>query len=705
MKKLLWEELNLDEKFNYFEIDDAYKKLKNKTPRTTFAWKVLRDSYYSEIYRDYKDEELLIKAGFVPDPFTYEEINYYNIELLTTPFDKLKDNINEMDNPIVLLSTGGFYPIHDGHIKMMNEAKKIVEDNGYKVVGGYLSLSHEDYISTKPYYIKNQYDRVNECREYVKDSDWLMIDPWESIYVRAPINFTDVIERLQLYLQKYVNKKIKVAYVFGGDNVEFMYCFRKKGIGICINRDGYNELFNKTKKIQNDNMYFIENSDKSSILSSRYIRKNQNIDIISYDNVGNYLIRNESLLPLEKYVNELNKDKVQVLQEKFLNKFMRMLSNCFDNKIYVKVINMSNQLKKASEFLKDKNTINLDSYFRGTYNLEVSRLFNISSYQNKYLELIGRLGHETISEQVEKIRPGEYILVDDDSVTGRTLNSVKSCLPSNVKVSSQYLLANSITDKIFDVVDLRDFIIGSSNSGLVVKLPNGECTRAPYVMPYVNLTTRASIPPAKERQFSIDIWKLNKEFYEELDKNIKLKDADENFSRLMKYIGFNDDDLLVDICNWHINKLSNNRFKILEYDDSMREEIIRFLKSVAINEFGFKEWNDYLENKSFEPYKFESSKFYVVFDNDNNIIATIGALKKDEDIIKLNSFYVKKEYRYHKIGTKLFDKIIEFSKSNNYKKIILCTYDKYEIATAFYQRRGFKIYKNDEYERWYEKEL
>lgn len=285
MKKLLWEELNLDEKFNYFEIDDAYKKLKNKTPRTTFAWKVLRDSYYSEIYRDYKDEELLIKAGFVPDPFTYEEINYYNIDLLTTPFDKLKDNINEMDNPIVLLSTGGFYPIHDGHIKMMNEAKKIVEDNGYKVIGGYLSLSHDDYISTKPYYIKNQYDRVNECREYVKDSDWLMIDPWESIYVRTPINFTDVIERLQLYLQKYVNKKIKVAYVFGGDNVEFMYCFRKKGIGICINRDGYNELFNKTKKIQNDNMYFIENSDKSSILSSRYIRKNQNIDIISYDNV------------------------------------------------------------------------------------------------------------------------------------------------------------------------------------------------------------------------------------------------------------------------------------------------------------------------------------------------------------------------------------------------------------------------------------
>lgn len=705
MEKLLWEELKLDKNFKYIDVDVAYKNLKNKTPRATFAWKVLRDKYYSEVYREYKDEDLLIKAGFVPDSFTLEEIDYYNIDLLTTPFDKLKGNVNDLKNPIVLLSTGGFYPIHYGHIKMMEEAKKVLSEDGYDVIGGYLSLSHDDYISTKPYYISDQYERINEGREYLKNSDWLMIDPWESIYVRTPINFTDVIERLQKYLQKYIDERIKIAYIFGGDNVEFMYCFKKNGIAVCLNRDGYNELFIKTMKIKNDNMYFIDNLNSSSLLSSRYIREKHSKKIISYKDVGNYLIRNESLLPLSNLIREDNKELLQQLQEEFLNKFMRLLSNCFDNKIFIKVINMEFQLKDAYDYLQKQNTINLDSYFRGTYNLEVSRLFNVSSYQDKYIKLIGRLGYETIEEQVKKIKNGSYVLVDDDSVTGRTLNSIKEKLPTDVVISGTYLLANSINEKVFDVVDLRDFIIGTTNSGLVVKLPNGIYTRAPYVMPYVNLTTRASIPPSRERDFSIAVWQMNKEFYQKYDKNFKLKNADSNFITLMNYIGFNSEDTIVDICEWHINKLSNDRFRVVSYTDELRNEIVDFLKSVAIDEFGFNEWKDYLENKSFEPYKKDSSKFLVVFDNENNIIATIGGLKVDDKTIKLNSFYVKKDYRYHKIGTKLYNEIIKFSKDRNYEYMILCTYDRYDIATKFYQKRGFKIYKNDELERWYKKEL
>lgn len=705
MEKLLWEELKLDKDFKYTDVDVAYKNLKNKTPRATFAWKVLRDKYYSEVYREYKDEDLLIKAGFFPDPFTLEEIDYYNIDLLTTPFDKLKGNVSDLKNPIVLLSTGGFYPIHDGHIKMMEEAKKILSEDGYDVIGGYLSLSHDDYISTKPYYISDQYERINEGREYLKNNDWLMIDPWESIYVRTPINFTDVIERLQKYLQKYIDERIKIAYIFGGDNVEFMYCFKKNGIAVCLNRDGYNELFIKTMKIKNDNMYFIDNLNSSSLLSSRYIREKHSKKIISYKDVGNYLIRNESLLPLSNLIREDNKELLQQLQEEFLNKFMRLLSNCFDNKIFIKVINMEFQLDEAYDYLQKQNTINLDSYFRGTYNLEVSRLFNISSYQDKYIKLIGRLGHETIEEQVKKIKSGSYVLVDDDSVTGRTLNSIKEKLPTDVVINETYLLANSINEKVFDVVDLRDFIIGTTNSGLVVKLPNGLYTRAPYVMPYVNLITRASIPPSRERDFSIAVWQMNKEFYQKYNKNFKLKNADSNFITLMNYIGFNSEDTIVDICEWHINKLSNDRFRVVSYTDELRNEIVDFLKSVAIDEFGFYEWKDYLENKSFEPYKKDSSKFLVVFDNENNIIATIGGLKVDNKTIKLNSFYVKKDYRYHKIGTKLYNEIIKFSKDRNYEYMILCTYDRYDIATKFYQKRGFKIYKNDELERWYKKEL
>lgn len=704
MKKYLWEELGLDKNFDPKELDNTYIKIKNKTSRTTFAWKVLRDKFYKDVYITYNDDQILQKAGFIFDSLTIDEMDYYNLQLLSTPFDKLKENLSEISNPIVLLSTGGFYPIHEGHVLMMESAKKELEKNGYNVIGGYLSLSHDDYISKKPYYYSSEYERINECREFVKDSKWLMIDPWESLYVRTPINFTNVIERLELYLQKYIDKRIKVAYVFGGDNVEFMYCFEKRGIAVCINRDGCSNIFNEMKNKKKENMFFIENNKETSLLSSRNIRKNIVKKDVSYENVGNYLIRNESILPLSSFCEKLNKDIVSHYQEEFLNKFIRLLSNSFDNKIFIKVINMEYQLKEAYNYLNDQNTINMDSYYRGNYNIDVSRLFNVSSYQDKYIKLVSRT-KESINKQISQIKPGDYVLVDDDSVSGSTLNSIRKLLPKEVKVKDTFLLSSCINDKVFDVVDLRDFIIGSINGGLMVKLPDGTKTRCPYVMPYVNLTTRASIHPNKEREFSVSVWKLNKWFYLKLDKNLKLKDMDENFINLMEFVGFNKNDLVSYICDWHIDKLTNQRFEIVQFEEKYKDRVISFLKSVAIDEFGFSKWKNYLENKHFEPYYKNDSCFLITHDQDENIIATIGALKVNEDTIKINSFYVKDEYRFSGIGTKIYNQIVDFCKKNNYKEIILCTYDKFDIATNFYQKRGFKIYKTDEEERWYKKVL
>ena len=394
MKKLLWEELKLNKNFKYNYFDNEYKNLYNKTPRATFAWKVLRDKYYSEIYREYEDEDLLIKAGFILDQFSLDKINYYNIDLLTTPFDKLKENVNDLNNPIVLLSTGGFYPIHEGHIKMMEEAKRVLSNDGYDVIGGYLSLSHDDYISTKPYYISDQYERINEGREYLKNNDWLMIDPWESIYVRTPINFTDVIERLKKYLQKYIDKRIKVAYIFGGDNVEFMYCFEKDGIAVCLNRDGYNELFIKTMKIKNDNIYFIDNLNSSSLLSSRYIREKHSKKIISYKDVGNYLIRNESLLPLSNLIREDNKFDLWIIDkqkrikdddEYGANYFTNSFLGCYevmDNRTATKTFmnaaerwTRSNVIEDAAKAEEIRSTIKEE--------LEVKDVINIDSIADK----------------------------------------------------------------------------------------------------------------------------------------------------------------------------------------------------------------------------------------------------------------------------------------------------------------------------------
>ena len=43
--------LNLDKNFKCADIDIAYSKIENKTNEVKLAWKILRDEYYSEIYK------------------------------------------------------------------------------------------------------------------------------------------------------------------------------------------------------------------------------------------------------------------------------------------------------------------------------------------------------------------------------------------------------------------------------------------------------------------------------------------------------------------------------------------------------------------------------------------------------------------------------------------------------------------------------
>lgn len=560
-KEYLWDILNLDKNFKCADVDIAYSKIENKTDEVKLAWKILRDEYYSEIYKKYLSIDIVIKAGFILDNIDLEDIDYYNLNFLTTPVSKIIENMKDKDikNPVVLLTTGGFDPIHEGHLYMMDFAKKVLEKNGYNVVGGYLSPSHESYVSTKPYYKINSYERLDLCQECVKDSKWLMIDPFESIYVKTYVNFTDIIQRLELYLKKHINSNIQVAYVFGGDNSEFMYCFENKGIGICIEREGYSEKFNQIKnKCKGKNNFFINNKSIVSTYSSRNIRQREGYD---YNNQnyskedGDYVIRNEGITPLLNYKQNVKEEILQKEHEEFLKQLIELIKAVFHNQLDVKTINMEEQLKKAYSILEAKQTISLDTYYRGTYNIETSRLFDISDIQKKYISLIGRIGHDTVKNQIQKIEDGNYILVDDDSATGKTIREVMSNLPERINIEQIFLLASMGNEKIFDIVDLRDFIIGAKNGGLVVRLPNKEIARSPYMLPYVSLKTRATISASKEMETSIRLWKMNKEFYQKIGGDITLGQTDSGFKKLMNYIGFKDDTLLVDICNWHIKKL------------------------------------------------------------------------------------------------------------------------------------------------------
>ena len=87
------------------------------------------------------------------------------------------------------------------------------------------------------------------------------------------INYTDVIERLGLYLKRHLNAAVQVVYVFGGDNAAFTWAFLKKGMCVCVKRDASR----MEHAPANERIHVVDNPGESFHLSSREIRKNREL--------------------------------------------------------------------------------------------------------------------------------------------------------------------------------------------------------------------------------------------------------------------------------------------------------------------------------------------------------------------------------------------------------------------------------------------
>lgn len=161
-------------------------------------------------------------------------------------------------------------------------------------------------------------------------------------------------------------------------------------------------------------------------------------------------------------------------------------------------------------------TISLDCFWSGTYNLQVTRLFQLNDSQSRSLQLTNRPGTSDLTTQIALIPAGEYILVDDDISTGLTMNKVTEMLATQgVNVLGTCSLIEK-TENLFDVVDLRDFILGTYHGGLTVKIA-GKVTRLPYMQPYVNLVTRAKLTVEAADRLTSELWQLNHDIYSETE--------------------------------------------------------------------------------------------------------------------------------------------------------------------------------------------
>ena len=130
-------------------------------------------------------------------------------------------------------------------------------------------------------------------------------------------------------------------------------------------------------------------------------------------------------------------------------------------------------------------------------------------------------------------------------------------------------------------------------------------------------------------------------------------------------------------------------YKIKKFEDRYNEEVNNFIISVFVDEYGFEEYRNELNEQKNIEYIENGGNFWVAFDDDDNVIGTVALVKHNQTEAELKKLYVRSDYRGRGLSKELYSKVLEESKKEDYKRIFLGTYDKLETAINFYLKRGF----------------
>ena len=617
------------------------------------ACKVLSDSLYRGTYRKFGTLSALAHAGYFDDGLQtcWKHEPWGDLNWLCTPLEKIRcriesvcpeqfsvsKNHNEPGNPlplesrkllpdtsrkspwIVLLTTGSFSPLHRGHLKMMELARERLEAAGRRVAGGYFSLSHDQYVSTKyaGAAALSVTHRLQICHEALAESDWLSVDPWEAREAPVSLNFSDVYRRLQAYLARHLPEhEFEVHYVFGSDNAGFANAFLSDGFGVCVNRNNPSSA-QLTKPLDlplrkdvssHPRVIWVEPPEDVAGYSSSQVRtgaleqlpdaarvlyeswqrprlngkpgslertggpqKNETDSNRSPSAQGSrtklskrYLLRDDLDWALQDW--GLN----AYAHDWFVGQLKTLLEQAFGEvrapdqamPMSVEVLSRQKQQSHVSQLRQaGERLISLDAGTCGDVNLRVSRQFRLSDGQIFSRVLEASPGSSPLSQQLKGLSAGQYTLVDDDICSGQTINALRARLEPGVHVArlealSQWSFADLFGARepyaFHDIVDARDFVLGARSGGLVVTLPDGALVRVPYLSPYVNLVSRAKLPPSAVPACSFALWKLNLRFFETFAPDMRVDDADEPCQKLLMYLGFKGNTRLSAVCTWHL---------------------------------------------------------------------------------------------------------------------------------------------------------
>jgi nicotinic acid mononucleotide adenylyltransferase len=564
-----------DKSMSNYEVQSLVRMHPNYCDSMRIAFKIWIDPFYSKVMNFTKSSEAVVNAGFFDDGVidSYFVDPQSHLRNLLTPFQIAKDNIAKLPNPnckkAIILTTGSFAPVHIGHIAMMENARKSVEFLGYNVIAGYMSPSHDSYVSQKDEGKAKMHalKRIQLLETAVQSKGWIQIDPWESLYNRVAINFTDVICYLEDYFRLHLQEEVVVFYTFGTDYLNFANTFAFGGHCVLVPRKGYQ--FDKLHEILITDETIKANLDivisspgiERSISSSRIRRgstsmlpseiQSMYLDTLRTQSSRYHTIalRDDSAHSLKVFKDFGIKGLLEAYEATFKPVLLEAVKESYGvNAIEILQIKIASQQAIIKLLSKSNTVVSLDAVCTAEYNIRLSRVYSLAGNQ------ISRIRMDVETNDLEDVsfeRLSTITVVDDDIVSGKTMDHVCSVLLPSGIVGEQISLfeyghSNANFDDVYEILDERDFLFGAKDGGLKVGLPNNQLVRVPYILPFVNPTWRCQVNPDQALDFSRKIVLANIQFFSQFPA-IRLRDCNPENSNFFYYLGFNPNSTMLEV--------------------------------------------------------------------------------------------------------------------------------------------------------------
>lgn len=132
-------------------------------------------------------------------------------------------------------------------------------------------------------------------------------------------------------------------------------------------------------------------------------------------------------------------------------------------------------------------------------------------------------------------------------------------------------------------------------------------------------------------------------------------------------------------------------YEIREYEENDKEQLIELWIKVSVEEYGYKEWEEEIKILGVKEY----NKILLAVD-EGKIIGSMAYKKVDNETAELKRVYLYKEYRGKGIAKQLYNEIMKMIKEENYKKLMVETWENFQSGINFYIKNGFKLVLKDD---------